>query len=358
MTLRIGPILLALCACSPPPSTPQTGQGLCAQVNGDAAVFCFLDRASESKLAGQDEQARAICEGLGESAWRRECYYRLAELAAHQDRVTEAFDLCGSTGGALQLCLTHSAWIASEHLAESHPSDPDAQRAVDAAVALLPPRPASIPELDWKVRGQLRAAAWHGIYAGSGSADPTAALHARAPDAVAARSGFTWELVRLLGPELGASGLIPQAEWVWQGIVEPPSGPALAQPCWPARILYRRNDASSHGVRTTKHFLNGKRVSSEDPIADLAIGVVEATWGQGVDIEPYEVEALLAHPDLAVRRTAAKYAGLLPEAFPDPLVVVDASDAYAVGIATDTRDALLARDRPRSIEYPLGQECP
>ena len=352
-------LVLGLTACSQgePPSAPS--DGLCAALgSSDAAVFCHLDHASELALAGQESEARATCEGLERSAWRRECFYRLAELAAHQDRISEAFELCGLTGGALQLCLTHSAWIGSEHLVDSTPSDPDAQNAVDALASLLPPRPEAIPQRKWKVEGNVRAAAWHGLYAGSGSADPTAALSAGARDAAKARGGLTWELVRLMGPQLGARTLANTASWILQGELPAPMGEPLAQPCWPARILYRANDASSYGVPTVKHFLNGKRVSSDQPDADLIIGVVEATWGQGTEIEAEEIELLLEHPDQAVRRTAAKYVGLLPAAFPDPLAVVDADDPYAGGIAADTRAALLAGERPRTIEYPLAEECP
>jgi hypothetical protein len=352
-------LALGLVACAQRDPASAAGDGLCTALgSSDAAVFCHLDHASELALAGRDDQARATCEGLDRSAWRRECHYRLAELAAHQGRVAEAFERCGLTGGALQLCLTHSAWIGSEHLVDSAPSDPAAQAAVDALADLLPPRPEAIPERKWKVEGNVRAAAWHGIYAGSGDSDPTAARSARDKDADKARGGFTWELVRLMGPQLGARTLANTASWVWRGELPAPRGAPLAQPCWPARILYRANDASSYGVPTTKHFLNGKRVSSDDPEADLLIGVVEATWGQGTELEPEEVELLLGHPDQAVRRTAAKFAGLLPEAFPDPLAVVDTDDEYAVGIATDTRAALLAQERPRTIEYPLAEACP
>jgi hypothetical protein len=352
-------LTLSLTACNQGDPASPTSDGLCAALDGtDAAVFCHLDHASELALAGQDDQARAVCGALERSAWRRECYYRLAELAAHQVRINEAFELCSLTGGALQLCLTHSAWIASEHLVDSTPTDPDAQAAVNALAALLPQRPETISQRKWKAEANVRAAAWHGIYAGSGSVDPTAAHSAGARDAAKARGGFTWELVRLMGPPLGARTLANTASWVWRGELPPPEGEPLAQPCWPARILYRANDASNYGVPTIKNFLNGKRVTSDDAESDLLIGVVEATWGQGTEIEPDELELMSGHPDQAVRRTAAKYVGLLPDAYPDPAAVVDADDPYAVGIATDTRAALLAGERPRTIEYPLAEECP
>ncbi len=328
-----------------------------ASTQADASVFAQLDQASALALEGQTGQAQERCQALEQDAWRRECHYRVAEALAHQGRVQDAFAACVPSGGALQLCLNHAAWIASELLVDAGPSDGDAQARVDAFAAALPSRPSGVSERAWRLEAHARAAAWHGIYAGSGSADPTAARGAGPDDAPAARGAFAWELVRLLGPQLGAQALANTAWWTWRGELPPAAGEPLAQSCWPARILPRRNDEHSSGMPTVRHFLNGKRTSSSEPEADLLIAVVEATWSQGGELEREEIEALLVHPDVAVRRTGAKYAGLAPAWFPDPGLMVEDGDRHAIRLAVSTRAALEAGERPRGIEYPLQRAC-
>ncbi len=327
-----------------------------APPDGEAAIFGTLDRAVELALADDRPEAERRCEALEQQNWRRECFYRLAEAMAHRSLPLDAYEICGHTGGSQRLCLTHVAWIASEQLVEARPDDPAAQAAVDAAVVSLPPPPEGIPERSWRVEPNIRAAAWHGIYAGSGSASPTAAQGARAEDAAHARGAFAWELVRLYDPQLGIETLADTAWWTWQGTLPPPRGSILAQGCWPARVLPRSNNDGNPGVPTVKHFLNGKRTFTDDAKADLLIAVVEAAWSQGAELSAQEIRLLLEHPDIAVRRTAAKHAGLLPVGFPEPIDLVE-DDAYARALAVSTRAALIAGQRPRGIEYPPSRAC-
>ncbi len=323
----------------------------------DATVFATLDQASAAALAGRVEDAQGRCEELGQDAWRRECHYRVAEARAHLGQVGEAFAACSAAGGAQQLCLHHVAWIASEGLVDALPMDSTAQASVDRFASMLPGA-ANDSKAARRLDLNARAAAWHGIYAGSGRADPAAAHGASAEDLPLARGAFAWELVRLLGPQLGVRTLTNTAWWTWRGEQPPPLGEPSPQACWPARIAPRKNDEPSYGVPTLRHFLNGKRTFSDDPEADLLIAVVEACWSQGVGLERDELDLLLRHPDLAVRRTAAKHVGLAPEWYPDPLAVVDSADRYSQRLAVSTRSALEQGEIPRGIDYPSERPCP
>ncbi len=325
---------------------------------GDAAVFERLDQVGALVLAGDLPTAVERCDEEGASAWRRECHYRVAELLAHGGRMPEAYRACEASGGALLQCLNHVGWIGSEGLVDAGPSDAGAQAAVDAFAGTLPALPDELHGKERKVESNARAAAWHGVYAGSGSADPAAARAADPGDAPLARGAFAWELVRLLGPQLGVQTLAHTAWWTWQGETPPPAGAPLAQPCWPARVLPRSNEVVSARVTTARHFPNGKRVVAKGAQADLTIAVLEAVWSQGGRVERAELEALLDNPDPAVRRAAAKYVGLSVELFPDPLAALDPDDGYASKIALSTREASLADEIPRFIDYPSSRACP
>jgi hypothetical protein len=115
---------------------------------------------------------------------------------------------------------------------------------------------------------------------------------------------------------------------------------------------------SSHvGAPSARTWPNGVRLVSEDPVADLQIAVLEATWAQGVDPEPEELRALLSRPDATLRRSAARLVGLDPEAFPDLGLALPDVDPLAARLAQGSRQALRSGEAPRGFHFPGTAEC-
>lgn len=316
---RLGGVLIGAMAggCASPE--------LCASPpTEEVAAMCAIDRAREAGDAGDREKALAACEPVADGKWHDECVFRVAERLALRDDLAGALDTCGDATRFARMCIGHVVWLRSEALVDAGPGDGDAQGKVDALVGGLPTGKAMAESVRarWSVATVARAAAWHGIYAGSGSADPTAARAASVEDAPYARGAFAWEATRLLGAATEPGRLVDEVRAVWRGEAAPPNGAPLPEPCWTGRQMPRL-DTALPGAVTARvwssgtRFIAGERFVAADPEVDLRIATLDARWSAGQDPDAATIRALLADPSPEVRRTAARYAALDTAAFPD-----------------------------------------
>lgn len=300
--------------------------------------------------------AVARCGDIPASRWRGECVFRVAEAQSRTGDVAGAWQTCGGAGEFARMCLGHAAWLQSGGLVPARPADPEAQAQVDALLATLPELPAarSGPER-WGVAEIVRAAAWHGIYAGAGEASPVAARSASAEDAPLARGAFAWEASRLLAGTGGEEDLPDRLLAVWREEVSAPAGSPLPEACWSARLVPRFGLGYAE-ARTVRTWSGGERFVSAVPEADLRIAAVEARWAAGVDLSPALAAELLADPDPAVALTAARLVGAQPGVFPD-LSLVPADRPELQTLALGVREATRTGATGRSVVGAGGARC-
>lgn len=315
---------------------------------------------TEAALAAVGEQgvpaAVARCGAISASRWQGECVFRVAEAQSWAGDVAGAWQTCGGAGDFVRMCLGHAAWLQSGGLVAVRTSDPGAQAQVDALLATLPELPAARSSQErWGVAEIVRAAAWHGIYAGAGEASPVAARSASADDAPLARGAFAWEASRLLAATGSEETLPDRVLAVWREEVPAPTGPPLPQACWSTRLVPRFGLGYAEG-RTVRTSSGGERFVSAVPEADLRIATVEARWAAGVDLAPALAAALLADPDPTVALTAARLVGAQPGVFAD-LSLVPADRPELQALALGVREATRTGASGRAVVAAGGARC-
>jgi len=346
---RLALALAALAACGD--ATPGLSDGeICERASTpEVAHLCAVDRAAALAAARDLSGARAVCAAVEPGTWRAECGFQISEALARDGQLDAALAACADAGGFTSLCLGHAAWIRSEDLVDARPDDAAAQAAVDAFIAGLPGGAAATGQ----VESIARAAAWHGIYAGAGSADPTAARGARPEDAPYARAGLAWEAARLLEAPRSAAALVEALPAIWRGERPAPSGAALQQACWPVRLMPRLGLKARGREPTARTYPGGIRSVDPDPDTDLIIAAVEAAFAHGMDADEATLRALLAGDSPAGRVTASRHIGLLVERYPDLREALP--DRRLRRAAAATRDAVTSGRYPRPVVSP--EEC-
>jgi hypothetical protein len=280
----------------------------------EVAALCEVQRAVEAAKSGDAAGAALACGTAG--ALRDECQLQVGEALARAGELTGAVGACAEAGELTPICLEYAAWILSDALVDAAPGQTDAQAAVDAFVEGLPPRPLHLPLGSWELEASARAAAWHGIYAGSGSAAPAAARAARGDEAALARGAFAWEAVRLLRGRVPDAGLIEAVIAVWEGERSPPKGSPLAGGCWQVRLTPRIELSSQLRNYAVRAYPGGARFVVNDEALDLEIAALDAAWAHGVDPPDGVIQRLLAREELPAQLAAARYVGLLSERYP------------------------------------------
>lgn len=332
---------------------------LCAEPpTEEVAALCTIHAARARIEAGEAAEGLRACEGIPAPRWRGECAFRVAEALAARGEGKAALAACGRAGTFARMCVGHVAWLGSADLVDAAPGDPAAQAAIDAFAEALPaiePAPAGSGRERWGVAEVVRGAAWLGVYAGSGSADPVAARAAADADAPLARGAFAWEAVRLLGPMEGAEPLVAAVLAIWRGERAPPAGAPLPQSCWRARLVPRHHLGYDE-ARTVRTWSGGERFVAPDAGDDLRIAAMEARWAGGVDFTAPELARLVADPSLAVRLTGARHAGAATAAVPDLAAFLGgAPDLLA--LAREVREATLGGASGRSVTATAEAPC-
>ena len=272
--------------------------------------MCAIDRAVATAPSTGLGGIEGACAPIQAERWRDECWFRAAEAVTAADRVPDAFRACDRATSFARMCVGHVAWLRSESLVGAGPADAGAQAAVDAFVATVPdpPNGKGVEAARWSPREVARGAAWHGVYAGSGLADPAAARAARPEDAPFARGAFVWEAARLLGAGESPAALVAAVQAVWRGEAPPPTGKPLPQACWSGRLVPRK--ALGYGsLRTLRTWSGGERFVADDPETDVEVAVLEARWAAGFDPSPAALQSQIESPAVEVRRTAARHIG-------------------------------------------------
>lgn len=345
--LGIGLGVVAAGCNEPPPAD------LCASPpTEEVAWMCATDLALGDVAGAGATAAITRCDGIPSTRWSDECAFRVAEAQAKAGDVPGAWRSCAEAGTFARMCIGHAAWLQSAALVAAGPADADAQAAVDALVATLPAAPeGGEGKAKWGPAEVVRAAAWHGIYAGSGRADPTAARAASPEDAPLARGAFAWEASRLLaaGGEAELDGRVLAA---WRGEAPVPEGAALPESCWEARIA-PRFALGRGGVRSVRTWAGGERFVSEAPEADLRIATLEARWAAGVDLDPAVAAALLVDADPALALTGARHVGTDVAVFPTLPPMPEPLAAYA----REVRAALDGNATGRVVVATGGTRC-
>ncbi len=345
---------LICCGAPPPAPVDLDDPGLCASAPTHAvALLCVLDEAVAAVEGEGAEAALARCASLDPSTlggagprfdpdrWRDECGFRVAEAQALRGDLPGALTTCQGSGALQRWCQGHAAWLSSAGLVAVGPHDADAQLAVDALLERLTlaesVQGAACPrsDQDCSVLPIVRAAAWLGIYAGSGSADPGAARGSSAEDGPFARGAFAWEAVRLLGPALESGELVASVQAIFEGHSPPPAGPPLEQRCWSHRVMPRRSVLAPEYGGYVRSYVGGLRFVSQQEPDDLLIATIEARWSQGAEPEPAFLMALLFHPSQAVRKTAAQHLALVVEDAGELEELLAGADAEVRAVAED-----------------------
>jgi hypothetical protein len=338
--------LLALAGCAQDGASPSTCD---APPTEEVAAMCAIDRARGVAERGDLDGALAACQPIPAGRWRDECRFRVAEEAAGAGAMSRAIEICGAATSFAQMCAGHVAWLRSEALVDAGPADADAQEGVDAVVEAFPDV-AGVGDTH-RARGGVReiarGAAWHGIYAGSGSTDPTAARGARAAEAAFARGAFAWEATRILGPTMDPVQLMDRVLAIWRGDAAPVTAAPLPEACWTARLV-PRTQLGYGEAPTIRTFSGGERFVADDPEVDLRVATLEARWAAGVDFDGSFLRSLAAPASpWALRLTAARHIGADAAAVPDvegPLG--DRPELVAVARAVRTAASRGSTERP------------
>lgn len=347
--------LIALPACAP---SGETRPACEAPPTEEVAAMCAIDHAQEAADRGDLDGALSACDPIPAGRWHDECRFRVAEAAAMAGALPHALEICATATSFAQMCAGHVAWLRSESLVDAGPADADAQARVDAVVALFPDV-AGTGDGDrgrWGVREIARGAAWHGIYAGSGSTDPTAARGARPTDGAYARGAFAWEATRLLGPATEPAQLTDRVLAIWRGDAPPVTGAPLPEACWTARLV-PRSQLGYGEAATVRTFSGGERFVADDPDVDLRVATLEARWAAGRDFDgPFLTTLAAPTGPRALRLTAARHIGADPVAIPD-VVVPLGGDAELIALARAVRTAAARGSSGRAVAPQVQGRC-
>ena len=286
-------------------------------------ALCALDQAVDHP-GGSDARLEA-CDAIESTAWRDGCVVQVAEQRAFSGDLPGAFDACLGAAAVTRTCLEQVAWLGVQGRVRATPESSDAAAQVDAHVATLP-----APGMVGALRGYrsaeplARAAAWHGIYAGSGSTDPTALLSATQDDLPLARAALAWEAVRLAPADLPVDDLVDAIHDIIAGTRAPFTGSPLAQACWTDRPM-PRVQADFRWKPVVRAYGSWSRFTDTDPRVDLEIAVYDAIVMHRGALASEHLFTLKAHPAHAMQKAVARYVALLaPSQCDNP-----DSDAYA-----------------------------
>lgn len=333
-----------LCEGTPPP---------------EVADLCAVQAAIDRTHGGDVEGARVACDAITSHTWQGECHFQVAEALADGGKLQTALSACTDAGEYARMCRGHALWISAEDLVDATPADAAAQEQVDAFIRGLPTTPVApsvaAPDADVAARDLAdlaRSAAWHGIYAGSGSADPAAAKSAGAEDARYALRAFAWEATRLLGNNLGTNALIAQVQGIWAGTVPAPHGSTQTQACWDTRMMPRSEMETALWLPSVRTYPGNASFYDDDPANDLIIAVLDAAWVHGMTHDADALLALRASPSTAVQKTIARQLGFIAEQSPQAghaYPKKDTSQADLRKIYKMTRMAARNSDSGRSV---------
>ena len=331
----------------------------------EAESLCAVQAAAALTRADKLEDAQATCDALPSATWRGECHFQISEALADTGHLDQALASCADTGQYARMCEGHALWMMSETLVDATPSSADADAQIEALVAKLPPPPEAASGSAWDVSDIARSAAWHGIYAGSGSADPTAARGASAERRKYAISAFAWEATRLLdaggldAPEARAL-LAPEVIAIWEGTTPAPHGSIQAQPCWDAPMMPRPDMDAEIWLPSIRTYPGNTRFYDEDLHIDLTIAAIEGAWAHG---KPAAAKALLElqdSPSVALQKTLARQLALMPDqvaAVEDVYPKTGSDDAVLRKVFKKTRKALEKNRAGRSVVSNAKGEC-
>lgn len=341
-------LLLPLVGCR------QDDGDLCTDpASEEVATLCAIDQAAVLANAGQVEEALAVCQTVPEGRWRGECSFQVSEAMSLQGDLVGALALCSQASTFAQMCQGHVLWLNSEHLVDRGPSDTDVQALVDDVVAAMPDGGLAGVGLG----GVARAAAWHGVYAGSGDSDPTAARQATGEHAPYARGAFAWEVTRLMGAEVPADQLVAQVWAIWQGGRAPVTGPPSPVHCWDVRLIPRASVNSPHYDAAIRTYGGDLRFVDDDPQTDLLIATISAVYAHGGTVSPEYLRSLTQLDSSGLRSQVARLVGAAPTAFSD-LSAVYPEQEHERKLARITRRAALATHDLRPFVPPGRETCP
>lgn len=319
------------------------------------AGLCAVDEAARLSHNDKNDEADALCATQSEEPWRSECFFQIAEARAIKNDLLGALNHCRSAAAFRQMCVGHALWLMSDVIVDALPGDTEAPNKVDAFVS-------GLPEMEMKGPGLAavaRAAAWHGIYAGSGSTDPRAARAATQLHASHARGAFAWEVVRLAGATRRSNRALVDLVWqTWQGAVPPLTGAPSSIGCWEVRLMPRSDLLSPVYEGTVRTFGGDIRYQSEDPQTDLWLATLAAIYAHGGDISASEIEQLRALPERAARMTAARYVGLDAESYPNGLEAYPSGSEERLVATMTRRSAILALAPHPYVPDTLKEGCP
>lgn len=338
----------------------------------EAESLCAVQRAATLTRANKLDDAQATCDALPSATWRGECHFQISEALADLGQLDPALASCADTGQYARMCVGHALWMMSETLIDATPSSANADALVDALIAKLPPPPETASGSAWDVSDIARSAAWHGIYAGAGSADPTAARGASPKSRKYAISAFAWEATRLLGtgpehasseqasPEQAGALLAPQVIAIWEGTTPPAHGSIQAQPCWDAQMMPRPEMDAEIWLPSIRTYPGNARFYDDDLHTDLTIATIEGAWAHG---KPTDAKALLElrdSPSVALQKTLARQLALMPDqvaAVEDVYPKTGSDDAVLRKVFKKTRKAVEKNRAGRSVVSNAKGEC-
>lgn len=283
---------------------------ICAQAETSAvSALCALDGA-----VGAPSDGLSRCAAIEDAAWREGCVVQVADRQAWEGDLAGALSACLQAPSLTRTCLDQVAWSGVQGRVEATPESPDAQAQIDAHVEGLP-RAGIVGALrGFRSAEKLaRAAAWHGVYAGSGSTSPVALAGASPEDVEYARAAFAWEAVRLLPPELPVDEVLETVRAIATGAQEPVTGPPSSQACWTTASMPRlEEDFRYKPVR--RAYGTWLRFTDRDPDVDLTIALYDAIVLHRKSLPSEYIFALKAHPSVAVQKTVSRYIALLAPA--------------------------------------------
>lgn len=345
---------------------------LCGHANTpELRSLCTVDAALVTDGSAADRLA--ACAEVEQTNWRDSCVLQVAEQIAWAGDIGQAQLTCLEAAGITRSCLEQVSWQGTTLMVDSSPADPAAQTKVDALVENLP---------DGGVVGSLRgfagaaelvrAAAWHGVYAGSGSLDPTALRSATAADLPLARTAFAWEAVRLLPAELTPDLVVREVELLLSGESTLDPGEPLDERCWDVHVMPRAKIdfrwqpvVRSHG--------SWARFYDPDASFDLQIAVFDAIVMHRGTLPAAIVGRLRSSASYAMQKTASRYSALLapPQCEQSGSADIEALCTQGGWLSADGSEKLV-RDEVRSISRTVrssirnqltpqlgaGQVCP
>ena len=335
----------ALTSCDRPLSPP-----LCGHANTpELRALCAVDAVLVSEGAPADRLA--ACAEVEQTNWRDSCVLQVAEQIAWSGDIGQAQLACLDAPGITRSCLEQVSWQGTTRMVDASPSDAMAQTKIDALVEQLPDGGVVGSLRGFAGAGELvRAAAWHGVYAGSGSLDPTALRSAIPADLPLARTAFAWEAVRLLPADLPPEQVLAQVEQLLSGAVTHDGGQPLDERCWDVHIMPRANIDFRWQPVVRAHG-SWARFYDADASYDLQIAVYDAIIMHRGSLPPPLVARLQSSPSYAMQKAAGRYTALLapPQCEQSGSADIEALCAQGGWVSADGAEKKLLRDEVRAI---------